>query len=279
MKTIRFAYILAFFAAGIVLPAGCRNREAGRDQPEIAVTNSYLQCAVEDLCGQDIRTLCLAPPGMCPGHFDMSPSQVSELCKCKILLLFDFQESIEGSLSRMKDNGLKVGLVKTQPGLCVPETYVAICREVADILSSAYPQRKEQYEQRLSSIQKRMEKMQAQLRAAVTQSGATSANVIASNHQAHFARWLGLETIATFAGSDMETMSNISDCLSKAEGRDVRFVIANKQEGTALAESMADRLHAKAVVFSNFPALDADGTAFDQLLAQNVQALVKAVQE
>lgn len=272
-------YILAFFAAGIALLAGCRNREAGQDQPEIAVTNSYLQSAVEDLCGEDMNTLCLAPPGMCPGHFDMSPSQVSELCKCKILLLFDFQKSIEGSLSRMKDNGLQMGIVKTQPGLCVPQTYVAICREVADILSAEYPGRAEQYEQRLSSIQKRMEKTQAQLHASVAQSGAASANVIASNHQAHFTRWLGLETIATFAGSDMETMSNISDCLSKAEGRDVRFVIANKQEGTALAESMANRLHAKAVVFSNFPVLDADGAAFDQLLAENVQALVKAVRQ
>ena len=277
MKNIHFVHILALFVTPVALLPGCRNREASQTQPEIAVTNSYLQCVVKDLCGDETESLCLAPPGMCPGHFDMSPSQVSELCKCKILLLFDFQKNIEGSLSRMKDNGLKIGVVKTQPGLCVPQTYVAICREVADVLSIEYPERAEQYEKRLVSIEKRMEETQAELRAAVARSGAASANVIASNHQAHFARWLGLETIATFAGSDMETMSNISDCLSKADGRDVRFVIANKQEGTALAQAMADRLQAKALIFSNFPAMDAGQVAFDRLLAENVQALVEAV--
>ncbi len=97
-----------------------------------------------------------------------------------------------------------------------------------------------------------------------------------SDHQAQFARWLGLETVATFAGSEIETVSNINDCLKKAQGHDVRFVIANKQEGAALAEALADRLGAKAIVFSNFPVPDDRGDAFDQLLRQNVQVLLEA---
>jgi len=100
--------------------------------------------------------------------------------------------------------------------------------------------------------------------------------VLTSNHQAEFARWLGLDPIATFVGSDTETVANVDHCLKKAVGRDVRFVIANRQEGTALAHALADRCEAKAVVFSNFPERCEQGVGFDRLLVDNVRVLCEA---
>lgn len=258
-----------------VFLAGCKNTNIDRSQAEIAVTNSYLQCVVKDLC-PDAEVLCLAPPGMCPGHFDMLPSQVTQLSDCRMLLLFDFQKSIEDSLSRMKENGLQIYSVKTSPGLCVPENYVAICGEVCDILCSEYPERAAQYGLRLELIRGRLEGAAAELAAGVKRAIRPSARVIVSSHQAQFANWLGLETVATFAGSDVETVSNINDCLRKAEGQQVQFVIANQQEGTALAEALADRLSAKAIVFSNFPVADGPGNGFDRLIRENVRLLVEA---
>jgi len=110
----------------------------------------------------------------------------------------------------------------------------------------------------------------------VQQAGISSAKVLVSNHQVDFVRWLGLETIATFVGSDIETVAGIEHCIKKAEGRDVRFVIANKQEGTALAKALAERLGAKAVVFSNFPDFSGDAGGFSALLRANVDALLGA---
>jgi hypothetical protein len=205
MENKVFGYILAFSAAFGFLGAGCENKTGEESHAEIAVTNSYLGCAVLELCSDDTEVLCLAPPGMCPGHFDISPLQVKQLCDCRMLLLFDFQKQVAGTLSRVKKRGLKTALVEETGGLCVPETYLAVCREVSDILSSEYPERK-------------------------------------ANHQADFVNWLGLETIATFVGSDIETVTGIDRCIRKAEGQDVRFVIANKQEGTAMAKALFQQL-------------------------------------
>jgi zinc transport system substrate-binding protein len=276
MKNLSSIYVLLFSTVLVSALTGCSSRGLEKKQPEIAVTNSYLQCVVKDLCGDDMQILCLAPPGMCPGHFDMSPAQVKQLCDCKILLLFDFQQKIEDSLSRMRENGLKTALLEPLPGLCVPETYMAACREVANILSVEYPEKQAQYEQRLRLIEKRMKELGLELRTVIEQSGVKATEVVASDHQAEFADRLGLEIVATFMGSDIETASNINQCLTKAQGRDVRFVIANKQEGTALAEALAERLQAKAIIFSNFPDIDTSSNGFDQLLRKNVQALVEA---
>lgn len=275
---MKLACILVSLTLGCIL-TGCESKAGEQNQPEIAVTNSYLQCVVRDLYADDVDVLCLAPPGMCPGHFDISPAQVKQLCECKILLLFDFQKSGEESLSRIKENGLKTAFVKTPPGLCVPEAYVATCREVCNILSSQYHQRAARYAERLQIIEKRLENLNDEFPTEIKQSGLHSTKVLASNRQAQFCNWLGLETVATFVGSDAETVSNIDHCLRKAQEQGVKFVVANKQQGTGLAKALAQRLGVKVVVFSNFPALDGGRNPFDRLVRQNVKALLEAAEQ
>ena len=276
MKNKTFGYILAFSAACGLLGAGCGNKPGEDSAAEIAVTNSYLGCAVLGLCGNDTEVLCLAPPGMCPGHFDISPSQVEQLCDCRILLLFDFQKPVIQTLSRVKERGLKTALVEEPGGLCVPETYLAICRKVSEILSTEFPERKAQYEQRLQAIESDLKQLRRELLEKMQGADISEAKVLASNHQADFARWLDLETVATFVGSDIETVAGIEQCIRKAEGQEVRFVIANKQEGTAIAKALAEQLGAKAVVFSNFPELTGRPSGFNELLRANVDALLRA---
>jgi len=263
----------------IVFGLSCANKTTENGKFEIAVTNSYLQCAVEDLCSSELEVLCIAPPGVCPGHFDMSPGQLKQLRNCRILLLFDFQKNIEQSLSRLKKSGLKVQLVKTQPGLCIPDTYLSTCQDVCRIISSEYPDKADQYQEALKLIRNRLDKLAQELREDIRQSGSKSAKVLASNHQADFVKWLGLDAIATFVGSDIETASNLNQCLEKAAGQDVKFVIANRQEGAGLAEALAKRLQAKAVVFSNFPEKALDGAGFDGLLRENVRALIEVAEQ
>jgi len=277
MQNISITHILVFSAALSCILNGCKNTASDQNQPEIAVTNSYLQCVAKDLCEGQKEVLCLTPPGMCPGHFDISPGQVNKLCKCRILLRFDFQKGIDESLSRMKDKGLKIGSVRALAGLCVPETYLAACQDVCNVLSLEYPQREAKYKQRLKLIEKRLENVSKKLHSKIKQAGLGNAKVLASNHQAQFCNWLGLETIATFVGSDTETVSNIQKCLDKAREYNIRFIIANEQEGTALAAALAERLEAKVVVFSNFPDIDNRANNFDRLLSENIQALFEPV--
>jgi len=260
-----------------LLAGGCSDRSIAEDAPDVAVTNSYLEAIVRDLCGPQTRVMSLAPPGMCPGHFDISPSQVRQLQGCRMLLLFDFQSQVASTLSRLKDKGLKMHFVKGRKGLCVPDSYLASCREVAAILSSEYPEGADALALRLEEIEQRLGALSGQLRLAVADSGSASAGVLASYHQAKFAEWLGLATVATFVGSDTETIASVDHCLKQAAGREVRFVIANQQEGTSLAKALAERLKAQAVIFSNFPPQTNDGSGFDRLLRSNVERLLEAV--
>jgi zinc transport system substrate-binding protein len=273
--TARFCVLgLLILAYGPV--GGCRDGRDAAGAPDVIVTNSYLECAVRDLWGPGVRVMCLAAPGMCPGHFDISPGQVKAMRDCRMLLLFDFQKQVESFLSRLKENGLKVHLVGAPEGLCVPDTYAAVCREVCGCLSEEYPERSAGFASRLTEVERRLLDLGVEQRQRIRESNLAEAEIVVSNHQSKFAQWLGLTPVATFAGSDIETVANIDDCLQKASGRDIRFVIANRQEGTSLAQALSDRLKSKVVVFSNFPLETAAGAGFDGLIRANVQALIGA---
>jgi zinc/manganese transport system substrate-binding protein len=273
MRVLRLCVLLGLLAGG------CAERSVEEDGPEVAVTNTYLSAAVADLCGEGMKVMCLAPPGMCPGHFDISPGQVGQLRHCRLLLLFDFQSQVEAALARLKDKGLKTHLVEEPKGLCVPDSYLAICRDVAGVLEGEYPERAAELAERLEAIERRLGALGDELRGAVADSGAALAHALASHHQSRFAEWLGLETVASFVGSDTETVGHIDHCLKQAAGHDVRFVIANQQEGTVLALALAERLDAHAVVFSNFPSEAVDGLGFDRMLRGNVERLLEAASE
>jgi zinc/manganese transport system substrate-binding protein len=278
MSIFRGGVLMSCLILGLLV-SGCSEGSVEEKAPDIAVTNSYLESVVQDLCGSQTKVMCLAPPGMCPGHFDISPAQVRQLQGCRMLLLFDFQSQVESTLSRLKDNGLKTHLIEGPTGLCVPDSYLGACREVAAILASEYPQDADALALRLEEIEQRLGTLSGELRRTVADSGSASAGVLTSHHQGKFAEWLGLEIVATFVGSDTETIASVDHCLKQAVGQDVRFVIANRQEGTALAQALAERLKARAVVFSNFHALVADGPGFDRLLRDNVECLLAAVAE
>ncbi|MBN2457468.1 MAG: zinc ABC transporter substrate-binding protein [Sedimentisphaerales bacterium] len=251
---------------------GCKNK-AQTDSVQIAVTNSYLRCIVEDICQGRVNILSLTPPGMCPGHFDISPAQVNALCKCKILFIFDFQNKIADSLSRIKKRGLKIYSVRAKPGMCIPQTYLTAATDICSALSLEYPGQANKYKERLKCIENRLEELGTVLHSEVKQAGLSQAPVIASEHQGHFIRWLGMRTIATFQGSDTETAADIHNILQKAKGQNIRFIIANEQQGTALANSLAKQLDAKGVLFSNFPE---PASTFDELITENVKRLCES---
>jgi zinc transport system substrate-binding protein len=278
-KADLYNYFILFFLLPVFILSGCTDKNTESNLTGIAVTNSYLQCIVAELSGADIEIFSLAPPGMCPGHFDITPAQTRQLRNCTLLILFDFQSQVESSLSGLKSKGLKTALVAPLPGLCIPATYLDTCRQVCNILAIQFPQNQDNYRHRLSQIETRLNTLSLELTAQIDNAGLTKTKVLASMHQSEFVNWLGLETIAVFAGSDAETASNINDCLKKAQDQDVKFIIANRQEGTALADALADRLNAQTVVFSNFPLFEAGKTGFDKLLRDNIALLTRKIQK
>ncbi|ARN56506.1 metal ABC transporter substrate-binding protein [Sedimentisphaera salicampi] len=272
------AVLLAAAAILSALLSGCGSKEQQKEKraAKYASANSYLSSALSHITGEPEGIVNLVPPGMCPGHFDISPSQVKELFNCRILFLFDFQGNIEDSVQRISQRGLKLKKLKAQGGMCLPKTYENIISQLCRLLAEDSPETAEMYKLRKTKISEQIEKFSADTLNSFKEAGLQGKRVICSEHQEAFCKWLGLDVIASFSGRDTVTPAQINECLKSAEGRQIDFVIANRQEGTKLAEAIAERVGARTAVFSNFPSPDAGGLSYFAMVENNIRSITEA---
>ncbi|MBN1943088.1 MAG: zinc ABC transporter substrate-binding protein [Phycisphaerae bacterium] len=252
---------------------GCE-RSAGPGGADVAASNSLLECAAKDLLGGDASVLRLAEPGMCPGHFDIRPSQVQQLRRCCVLLRMDFQESMDAKLAGAAEAGLKIVPVHITGGLCEPASYLAACKQTAEALVGVGLLKKEIAAERLRRIEDRMKKLSVQCLKEMEP--LKNESVICSVHQEAFCRWLGLDVVATFRGTDVESVKRLDKALQAGKEKQAKLVVANRPEGRRCADFLAERLEAKAAVFDNFPATNEGQPSFDDMVRDNIKKLLEA---
>ena len=248
--------------AAVVLP---------KDAP-VAVSSPYLEAAVREVLCRDVPMVRLAGPSMCPGHFDMRPSQISELARCGLLVRFDFQQALD---EKLRTNSCQTAAIGVHGGLCVPDTYISTCRQVADHFVRADFLSRSEADARLAKLAERMASLRQEVERQIKAGRLRGAPVLASGHQADFCRWLGLQMVAEISSADSSSIRDLDEALKAGEAAGVRIVVANEPEGRRSADALAERLHARVVVFANFPQPDKEA-AFDDLVRRNLAALLNA---
>ncbi|MCX7826390.1 MAG: zinc ABC transporter substrate-binding protein [Verrucomicrobiae bacterium] len=263
------------FALVLALLAGC-SQLADSPALKLGAATSYLECAARDVLGDRVEFIRLAEPGMCPGHFDLRPSQIADLRQCRALLRFDFQKSLDAKLTDIIAQGLKVVDVTVGGGMCEAASYLRACRQLADAFIAAGLIPRDRAEARCEKIAARVNGCLAKLQADVDRAGLKNLPVVASGHQKAFCETLGLRVVGSFRASDVARISEIDDVIQSARKAGVKYIIANLPEGRRLADALGERLGAKVVEFGNFPDAREGEAAFDKLIAANVRALLDA---
>lgn len=258
------------------LGTSCQRHANDSDAPQVAAANSYLECAAADLLDKPVHFVRLAEPGSCPGHFDLRPSQVTELRQCRVLLRFDFQNSLDARLTDEPANRPLVAGVKINGGMGEASSYTSACKQLSGPLIEAGLLESAHAHQQLRLIRERVDSQASTLRSQVAAAGLAGCPVLASVHQKAFCEQLGLRVVGAFRASDAARMSEVDQVIADAGKAGVKLIIANLPEGRRLADALGDRLGAKVVVFGNFPDPAQGPTAFDTLQAANVRALLEA---
>jgi len=265
------AHLGLALAGALAALAGCDRSSGGASAPTVAVSNSYLEAAVGEFVGPAFGVARLAEPGSCPGHFDLRPSQLKTLRNCRLLLRFDFQADLDSKLSAVAAERLLISAVTVPGGLCEPTSYLATCRQVADALVAAGLLTPAQANERLPTIEKRLQELGHWAQRRIHQVGLAGAPVVSSRHQAAFCTFLRLKVAGTFSGADTASIEEISAAIGA--GRTARAVIANLPEGRGLADALGARLVLPVVVLHNFPDQANHQGRFDAMLRDNVERL------
>jgi len=275
MKPVSTATAILVYIIPLFLFTSCQERVRSADpgKPVIGVTTSYLECAAGGLGGDSFSFIRLVPPGMCPGHFDLSPGMITDIRSANLLIRFDFQSSLDKKIESIKRDIPIVG-IKAPEGLCIPESYRKCLLEIHGVLLETFPEKREDLERSLEKSLKELELLEARSRVRIRKAGYEGKKVIASGHQAEFCRWLGLDVAAAWSGSRAAKPRELQEILEKGRDSGIEIVVANLQEGRQQAEALASHLKARLVVMSNFPDMTPDQDSFASLVRWNVDQLI-----
>lgn len=268
-----------FYITILIFIISCAKEDKQNPRILIGVTTSYLECAVRDIAGDRFDYVRIAPPGMCPGHFDLTPSLIQNLKKCPVIFRFDFQASLDDKIRHWNKNSQNIYSIGAPEGLCIPDSYRSCLKKAYEALCKSFPASISLFDSNLRQSFTRLDSLEKECQKFIQEQELTGIKVIASGHQDHFCRWLGLNVLASYSGGQATSPNQLKEILDKGKTSGVQLIVANLQEGRQQAEALSMHLDAPFAIFSNFPNMGSSQNSFESLVRSNLNEFMNAMQK
>ena len=119
--TTRIFAALALILAALLFIAGCGGPQETPAIPIVAST-SHMGALLEALGGDKLSVTVLIPPGSCPGHYDLKPSDVSAIDASNVLFVHSYEAYTDKIVEAVNNPRLIVMRIPAPGNWLVPGT-------------------------------------------------------------------------------------------------------------------------------------------------------------
>ena len=271
-------FLVVFLLVTLLVPLSCVQSSA-----DITTGSSLIADVTQDLAEGKLEVRNLIPPGMCPGHYDVKPSDVETLANSKVLLIHNWQENmknITGLVEAADNPELIIKVIDVPDAPMVPDVQAETIDKIVQVLSEIYPANSAYYRQRgelrKQAVLTKGEEIQGRLKEAKV----SEARVICSAMQAGFVDWAGFNVVATYGRPEELSVAEVEQLVTEAKQAGVALVIDNLQSGaTGSSEAITLDIGAIQVTISNFPGGFEDTETWEKTVDKNVDLLLEALNE
>ena len=267
--------------AVLLLPVSCASSSVA--SADIVAGNSLITDIIEDIADGKLKARTLIPPGMCPGHYDVKPSDVETLANSEVLIIHNWQQNmknITGLIEAADNPDLVIKVIDVPDMPMVPEIQAETTDKIAQVLGEIDPANSAYYQEKAA------ERMQATLaegeavKAKLQAANVSGVKVLCVEYQAGFAEWAGFDIVATYGRPEDLSVADVETLVMAGKEAGVALVIDNLQSGaTASSEAMAEDVGAIQVTISNFPGGFEDTETWEKAIDRNVDLLLEALNE
>jgi zinc transport system substrate-binding protein len=273
---------LVFVLVGIVVAVLVLAQHAP-PSVDIMAGSSLITNVIHDIAGGKLETHTLIPPGMCPGHYDVKPSDIEALANSKALFIHNYQQNyqnIVGAIEAADNPDLIITVLNITGNWMVPTVQAEGVSKIAQALGEIYPENAAYYQgnatERVQAILEKGEEVENTLR----QAGVDGVKVICAEMQAGFVSWAGFEVVATYGRPEDLSPADVEQLLTEAQEAGVALVIDNLQSGsTTLGAALEQDIEAIPVTISNFPGGLENTETWEKAIDKNVNLLLEALNE
>ncbi len=239
MRDIRLLILVLF---GIALGAAA--------QPIVVATSEVFGSLARTIGGEEVLVITIIPAGFCPAHYDLRPSDFLHLAQAKLVLYHGFEPWMDRLLANVNPQAV---VIKLGGPWNYPEALAGKAQAVAEALAKILPEKDEVFERNLSSFLSALEALSQEIQNKAQELKLSTVPTIVMVWQESFARWLGLDVVATYPPEERLSVKDLAELAKKGRENGVKLVIDNLQSGVSFGGRLAQAIGATHVVLTNFP--------------------------
>jgi zinc transport system substrate-binding protein len=282
---MREKILLAVLIAALVGTLGAVLALAQHAQPsaDIMTGSSFITNIIQDLADGKVEAHTIIPPGVCPGHYDVKPSDIVALANSKALFIHNYQqnyESIAGAIEAAENADLIITVLNVTGNWMVPAVQAEAVNKIAQALGEIYPENAAYYAGNATERAQAILAYGEQVKDRLQDAAVDGVKVICAAMQEGFVRWAGFDIVATYGRPEELSPADVQQLITEAIEAGVVLVIDNLQSGsTTLGVSMEQDIEAISVIISNFPGGLKNTETWEKAIDKNVDLLLDALNE
>jgi len=250
---------------------------------DIMAGSSLIADIIQDVAGDKLETHTLIPPGMCPGHYDVKPSDVETLANSRVLIIHNWQQNmknITGLVEAADNPDLVIKVIDVPDMPMVPQIQAETTDKIARALGEIDPENAVYYQQRAAERTQAILAKGEEMKDKLQDANVSGVKVLCVEYQAGFAEWAGFNITATYGRPEDLSVADVETLVVEGKEAGVALVIDNLQSGTTSnSESMAQDIGAMQVTISNFPGGFENTETWEKAIDKNVDLLLEALNE
>jgi len=276
----RQAVIISLLVLGLILaPLLGSCAPAKTSQLKVVTSTSLLTYIVQQVGGDKVDVVNIVPPAQHPGDFDVKPGDIQTLASASLFLLHGWPG--EGYADRLiasaNNTNLTVIKANVNGSWMIPSVQMAATDKVAGILAQVDSKNASAYQKSAEEYKQRIQKKEADIKASLAKANISQVNVIASDRQAEFLQWAGLNVVAQFNTTDMDKSEVVQELVDKGRQANVTLIVNNLQDGKDAGKAVAQELGAKNLNLSNFPGGFKNTGTWEKAIDRNIELILGAV--
>jgi ABC-type Zn uptake system ZnuABC Zn-binding protein ZnuA len=280
MKHIQKQKNMLFSVLIMVILSSCFTLQSQAEDTTttIVCTNSILADFTSNILTDNVTIEYIMPAGVCPAHFDTSPSDVSLITSADIIISLGWEPWLESLLESSGNTDVKQIKCSQLGEWNIPSGAMKYVEKIRDEISLLLPEYNDTIQANTQAYLTEINGTAEYLQSIIISNGSVGKEVICMQWQKDFVEWLDLNVSYSYASPESLSVQDELDIINAASSGDICAVIDNLQSGTDFGARIASESGASHIIFTNFPDAIPGTDTYLEMIIYNTNQLTEGIE-
>lgn len=272
-KNMLFSVLMVVLSSCFTLQS-----QAEETTTTIVCTNSILADFTSNILTDNVTIEYIMPAGVCPAHFDTSPSDVSLITSADIIISLGWEPWLDSLLTSSGNTDVKQIKCSQLGEWNIPSGAIKYVEKIRDELSLLLPEYNDTIQANAQAYLTEINGTAEYLQSIVISNGSVGKKVICMQWQKDFVEWLDLNVTYSYAPPESLSVQDELDIINAASSGDICAVIDSLQSGTDFGARVTSESGASHIIFTNFPGAIPGTDTYLEMIIYNTNQLTEGIE-